>query len=100
MTVLQEILEWSKDRPDWQRDALRRLALNGNLSVDDIQTLVEICKAAHGLAETQEVVPLTKNHVQIKGGGSTPARLCLYFIRRGVNALAKTRLLSLSQISP
>ena len=93
MTVLQKILEWSKDRPDWQRDALRRLALNGNLSVDDIQTLVEICKAAHGLAETQEVVPLTKNHVQIKGGGSTPVSLVSIFHRRGVNALAENQTL-------
>ena len=34
--VLQEILEWSSDRPPWQRDALRRLVLNGELSDEDI----------------------------------------------------------------
>src|SRR4051812_40411985 len=27
MTVLEQILEWSQDRPSWQRDALRRLVL-------------------------------------------------------------------------
>jgi hypothetical protein len=31
MTVLEQILEWSKDRPAWQRDALRRLVVNGEL---------------------------------------------------------------------
>lgn len=39
MTVLQEILEWSQDRPAWQRDALRRLVLYGELSDDDLRAL-------------------------------------------------------------
>jgi hypothetical protein len=51
VTVLQEILEWSYDRPVWQRDALRRLVLNGELSDNDIDVLTEICKARFGLAE-------------------------------------------------
>ncbi len=42
MTVLEELLEWSQDRPAWQRDALRRLVLNGDLSDDDISTLADI----------------------------------------------------------
>ena len=49
--VLQEILERSRDRPVWQRDALRRLLLNGELSDSDACELTEICKGAHGLAE-------------------------------------------------
>ncbi len=40
MTVLQELLEWSQDRPTWQRDALRRLVLHGELSDDDIRARV------------------------------------------------------------
>ena len=52
VTVLEEILKWSRGRPAWQRDALRRLVLNGELSDDDILALAEICKAAHGLAES------------------------------------------------
>ena len=93
MTVLQEILEWSKDRPDWQRDALRRLALNGDLSVDDIRSLVEICKGAHGLAETQEVIPLTKDHVRTNGDESAPVSLVSIFHNKGVNALAENQTL-------
>ncbi|HOO89496.1 MAG TPA: hypothetical protein PLA74_01605 [Syntrophales bacterium] len=62
MSVLEEILEWSQDRPSWQRDALRRLLQNGDLTDDDLRDLTEICKSAHGLAE-EGFVPLTKEHV-------------------------------------
>ena len=39
MPVLNEILKWSQERPVWQRDALRRLVLNNELSEDDLQAL-------------------------------------------------------------
>ena len=75
MTVLQEILEWSQDRPAWQRDALRRLVVNDELSADDIRTLSDICKAAYGLADQQEVTPLTRDHVPDKNGAARPVSL-------------------------
>ena len=53
MSVLREIFQWSQNRPNWQRDALRRLIVNGELSDDDVRDLSEICKSAHGLAEQQ-----------------------------------------------
>lgn len=89
MTVLQEILDWSQDRPAWQRDALRRLVLNGELSDDDIRDLSAICKSAHGLAELKEVAPLANNHVPDRGAGSAPVALVSIFHHRGVNALAE-----------
>jgi energy-coupling factor transporter ATP-binding protein EcfA2 len=88
MTVLEEILEWSQDRPAWQRDALRRLVLNGELSDDDISALTDICKSAHGLAEQQDSAPLTKEHVPEKTASSAPVSLIAIFHHRGVNALA------------
>lgn len=87
MTVLQEILEWSQDRSAWQRDALRRLVLNSELSDDDICTLIGICKAAHGLAEQQTTDPLAKHHIPGKDAGSAPISLISIFHHRGVNAL-------------
>lgn len=93
MTVLQEILEWSHDRPPWQRDALRRLVLNGELSDDDIRTLTEICKGAHGLAEQQAITPLTEAHVPVKTSGTSPVSLLSIFHHRGVNALAEDQTL-------
>lgn len=93
MTVLQEILEWSHDRPAWQRDALRRLVLNGELSDDDISALTDICKSAYGLAEQQDIGPLTKDHVPVKTAGSAPVSLLSIFHHHGVNALAENQTL-------
>lgn len=89
MNVLQEILTWSQTRPAWQRDALRRLVQNGELSEDDIQVLTEICKGAHGLAEPQDTTPLAKEHVPDKAAAVAPIALDSIFHHRGVNALAE-----------
>ena len=94
VTVLNEICEWSQDRPAWQRDALRRLVLYGDLSADDIHDLAEICKATHGLAEPQEIDPLTKHHVSDQPGAAAPISLVSIFHQRGVNALAEDQTLN------
>lgn len=92
MNVLQEILQWSHDRPAWQRDALRRLVLNGELSDEDISTLAESCKSGHGLAEQRDTVPLAKEHVRDQKAGA-PVSLVSIFHHRGVNALAEDQTL-------
>jgi len=79
-TVLEEILEWSQDRPAWQRDALRRLVVNGELSEGDIRDLSEICKSAYGLAEQQHSVPLAKDHVPKKAPVRLNSHYCPSFI--------------------
>lgn len=94
MNVLQEILEWSMGRPMWQRDALRRLVLNGELSDEDISSLTEICKSAHGLAEPQETDPLAKEHMPDRAAGAVPVSLVSIFHHRGVNALAENQTLN------
>ena len=43
-TVLESILEWSQDRPGWQRDALRRIIQKGRLDDTDIAELVALAK--------------------------------------------------------
>ena len=88
MSVLEEILEWSRDRPAWQRDTLRRLVQNGELSEDDIRDLCEICKSAHGLAEQYRSDPLAKKHLKRNETGSAQVTLVSIFHHRGVNALA------------
>lgn len=88
MNVLREILQWSQDRPVWQRDALRRLVLNGELSEGDIEALAEMCKSGHGLAEQPEVIPLAKGHVP-ELAARDPVSLVSIFHHRGVNALAE-----------
>ena len=96
VTVLEELLKWSEDRPAWQRDALRRLVLNGELSDEDIRVLTDICKSAHGLAEQQETAPLTKDHVPDETAGMAPVSLVSIFHHRGVNALAEGQTLKFS----
>ncbi|MBA2492420.1 MAG: hypothetical protein H0V34_12210 [Gammaproteobacteria bacterium] len=93
MNVLKEILEWSQDRPAWQRDALRRLVLNGELSDDDIRDLSDICKSAHGLAGQKDVVSLAADHILDTGAGSGQVILLSIFHHRGVNALAEDQTL-------
>lgn len=93
MNVLQEILEWSQGRPMWQRDALRRLVLYGEISDEDICSLTEICKSAYGLAEQQETAPLAKEHMPDKAECAVPVSLVSIFHHRGVNALAEDQTL-------
>lgn len=97
MSVLKEILDWSQERPVWQRDALRRLVVNGDLLEEDIQELTEICKAIYGLIEEPiEAVPLQADHIPAPTDGSAAVALESIFHHRGVNALAEDQTLKFS----
>jgi hypothetical protein len=91
MSVLREILDWSQDRPTWQRDALRRLVLSEELSDSDITALTEICKSGHGLAEQQEAAPLATEHVPNAVSGRLPYRSSQSFITVASMPLPKIR---------
>ena len=97
MSVLEEIVEWSRDRPGWQREALRRLVLNDELTDEDVRELTEICKSAHGLAEPQQIVPLAKDHVPTRDTAAAAVTLVSIFHLRGVNALAENQTLKLGR---
>ena len=86
--VLSEILEWSKARPNWQRDALRRLVSSAVVSDPEIQELVELCKSAHGLAEPRNAIPLADEHLAVKGTQSAAVLLMSVTHHCGLNALA------------
>lgn len=96
MNVLLDIFEWSQSRPIWQRDALRRLVVNGDLSDKDVDSLASICKSAHGLADQQETNPLAKEHIPDVAAGTNPVSLVSIFHHRGVNALAEDQTLAFS----
>ncbi len=86
--VFSEILNWSKDRPGWQRDALRRLFSEGELSAKEVEELLQLCKSAHGLAEPTSPRVLMKEHLATKGDGVDTTCLITLTHHRGVNALA------------
>ena len=96
MSVLNEILEWSQDRPLWQQDALRRLVLDDELSEEDIDDLGEICKSIHGLSGQQEIIPIATDHIPVVNTISTQIVLKSIFHHRGVNALAENQTLKFS----
>jgi len=97
MDVLGEILSWSKDRPDWQRDALRRLVVNGDLQEGDFEALTRICKGAHGLEENQKGEPLAKTHIPADSKHDGVVNLVDILHHDGVNALAKDQKIAFGQ---
>lgn len=93
MVVLEEILSWSKDRPAWQRNALRRLVEKGELAEDDILDLTEICKSIYGLVDPRECEPLDVRHLPETDAAHGAVALDSIFHYRGVNALAEDQTL-------
>ena len=93
MDVLNEILAWSLARPEWQRDALRRLVQNGELYDSDVDALTEICKSAEGLSNEQPIVPLGRQHLPDGGENAGRVNVASIHHRRGVNALAEDQTL-------
>jgi len=88
-SVLEEILVWSESRVGWQRDALRRLLITGDLEEKDLDELTLICKSAHGLAEKRKPVPLEQHHLQKRGSDHKGVAIDALIHHGGVNALAK-----------
>ena len=43
--ALADILQWSKDRPKWQRDALRRICGKDELNETDLEELIALCRS-------------------------------------------------------
>ncbi|WP_407792398.1 ATP-binding protein [Pigmentiphaga litoralis] len=88
-TVLETILEWSQDRPPWQRGALRRIIAQGGLTQEDVAQLGELCKVGHGAPAGELVaVPLTKAHLPATPGEGAALTLISVADDRGANNLA------------
>jgi hypothetical protein len=89
VNVHEEVLQWSVDRPTWQRDALRRLVQTGELAEADLAELVQLCKTPYGLADAGAASPLAKGHLPAPGKRGEAVKLTSVFHDRGVNALAE-----------
>ena len=94
MDVLAEILSWSENRPGWQRDALRRMVVVGDLQDDDFEALTAICKSAHGLAEHLKFEPFVIDHIPSDDRENGVVRLLNISHFDGVNALAQDQKIS------
>ena len=87
--ALREIVFWSKDRPIWQRDALRRLVISGELEAIDILELTVLCKDC-----TQPNEPLEIKHIGTKSAGAPTVALRNIRNVQNVNALAEGQTLN------
>ncbi|MFA5909278.1 MAG: AAA family ATPase [Vicinamibacterales bacterium] len=96
-TVLDTILEWSKDRPAWQRDALRRIVSGGRLSDEDRKELLDLCKQGHGASVAIKPSPLTKGHLPANPGQGDSVSLVSVADVEGVNNLAPAQTLTFAQ---
>jgi energy-coupling factor transporter ATP-binding protein EcfA2 len=89
IAVLPEIIQWSRERPLWQQDALRRLAEQPRLTADDHEALVALCKTEFGIAVegTPPARTLSTDGVVGQTGGAHAVRLTRVHSVRNVNAL-------------
>lgn len=83
-----DILEWSRERPGWQRDALRRIFKSKELASSDFAQLAGLCKSARGLCNPHASEPLSAEHLSPQGGSGNAVTLVSITHHRGVNALA------------
>jgi hypothetical protein len=87
--ALRDILAWSEDRPAWQRDALRRLVTQGELSKTDIDDLTALCKDSAKKSD-----PLQQRHISAQHKGAPTVALKNIHNVQNVNALAERQKLT------
>lgn len=83
------VLDWSQVLPEWQRDGLRRIIENGNLTPTDIDELTAACRASHGLSEESapELEPLATEHLPTGADTFSKVTLCSVSEAEHVNAI-------------
>jgi energy-coupling factor transporter ATP-binding protein EcfA2 len=98
LTILQEIQKWSQGLPDWQQDAIRRLYVNRELSVADLDDLFAMAKTIYGI-EDQERREAAKLAAAEVAAPQVPERLVQIVAIKNlvnVNALAEGQLLPIA----
>lgn len=89
-SVLRDVLTWSKGRAYWQRDALRRIVVNGSLDEHDIEELLQMCLGAHAVADGtgRAPEPFAEPDLAKPSGDSESVSLMAIADVQNVNALA------------
>ncbi len=80
--ALKDILEWPKDCPAWQRDALRRLCIKGDMDDADLDELTALCKI-----KGKGPVALAVEHIPDPESAATAVNLMAIYGVANVNAL-------------
>jgi len=89
--IYPELLEWSSTRPMWQQDAIRRLILNPNITVRDIQEIEYLCRTSYGIGDQVFVglkpQPLEQEHIPCQLPEEVPVRILSISEVKNVNAI-------------
>jgi energy-coupling factor transporter ATP-binding protein EcfA2 len=89
-SVLETILDWSRQRPGWQRDALRRIVAEGSLDEAGVAEITALCRKEHGSEGIDlQPVPLAAVHLPANPGAGSAIALASIRGIVGVNQLAK-----------
>ena len=97
-TVPSKILAWSKNRPLWQRDALRRIVQSGYPDGEALDEILALCKKEHGdKSVTLTAQPLSKDHLPVDPGAGESISLASITSVTGVNQLAGGQTLDFEQ---
>lgn len=88
-TVLETILDWSADRPLWQRDALRRIVTSGTPDEGAVSEILALCRKEHGTdGIALEASVLEAAHLPATPAGGESITLVSVGDIAGVNQLA------------
>jgi energy-coupling factor transporter ATP-binding protein EcfA2 len=73
MTIYQEILNWSQSRPNFIKDALRRIVSNSVITQNDIDELVLLLKKEKGdTSVAMTAIPFDNTHIPTAVSTGTP----------------------------
>jgi energy-coupling factor transporter ATP-binding protein EcfA2 len=90
-SIFPEILVWSLSRPEWQRDALRRLILTSIITPKDLQEIESLCKSSHGIKSDAspglKPQPLKQEHIPCQFSPETPIRMVSISEVKNVNVI-------------
>jgi hypothetical protein len=71
-SILHDILDWSKARPAWQRDTLRRIVVNGAVTDAEIEELEDLCCIPHDAAEDKALDLAASSETDETSSTATP----------------------------
>jgi hypothetical protein len=94
MSIHRELLEFSKTRPVWQQDLIRRICTQPDISDDDLDQVLWNLKASHGLLDACPLSPVEEAHLSQRGTGDAPSvTLAAISDVQNANQLAANQLL-------
>lgn len=96
MSILQEILNWSRGLQAWQSDAIARLFVKQTLSSDDVDDLLALLKTEHGIPDPKNRVAkkLSAQQIPVATKPNVHVEILAMKDLRHVNAIAEKQRLA------